>query len=121
MLYFSVCTGKIYTKKPTEDEHHEKIRKIILTASGGPFWNTKKENFVKIQKKQALRHPQWSMGEKNTVDSASMMNKALEVVEAHWLFGLDLSQIEVWVHPQSILHGIVQFRDGSSLAQMALA
>ena len=60
------------------------------------------------------------MGEKNTVDSASMMNKALEVVEAHWLFGLDLSQIEVWVHPQSILHGIVQFRDGSSLAQMAL-
>ena len=109
----------LYTEN-TADGEHKKIRKIILTASGGPFWNTKKENFVKIQKKEALQHPQWSMGEKNTVDSASMMNKALEVVEAHWLFGLDLSQIEVWVHPQSILHGIVQFRDGSSLAQMAL-
>ena len=114
------CLQGQKSEKKEEQYRNEKINRIILTASGGPFWKTKKENFPKIQKKEALQHPQWSMGKKNTVDSASMMNKALEVVEAHWLFGLDFSKIEVWLHPQSILHAIVQFRDGSSLAQMAL-
>ena len=95
------------------------IEQIILTASGGPFWLTPKKQFSKMTKKQALNHPKWKMGKKNTVDSATMMNKALEVIEAKWLFGIELNKIQVLVHPQSTIHAIVQFKDGSSLAQLA--
>ena len=96
------------------------LEKIILTASGGPFLYTKKENFIKITLQEALQHPKWNMGKKNTIDSATTMNKALEIIEAKWLFDLQLEQIEVLVHPQSIIHGIVQYKDGSSIAQLSL-
>lgn len=98
----------------------KQINNIILTASGGPFLNTPKQNFSKISLAQVLKHPKWKMGGKNTVDSASMMNKALEIIEAKWLFGIDLNKIQVLIHPQSIVHGLVQFCDGSTIAQMGL-
>ena len=96
------------------------VSKIILTASGGPFLHTTKENFADITLQQVLQHPKWKMGAKNTIDSATTMNKALEIIEAKWLFGLQLDQIAIVVHPQSILHGAVQYNDGSSLAQLGL-
>jgi len=96
------------------------VEKIILTASGGPFRTTDKEQLISITKTEALRHPNWTMGAKITIDSATMMNKGFEVIEAKWLFGLDPSQIEVLVHPQSIIHSMVQFVDGSVKAQMGL-
>ena len=96
------------------------IEKIILTASGGPFRGWKSEDLKKVSKQQALKHPNWEMGAKITIDSATLMNKGLEVIEAKWLFGLKEDQIEVIVHPQSILHSIVQFEDGSMKAQMGL-
>lgn len=96
------------------------IEKIILTASGGPFRGRKREELLNVKAAQALKHPNWDMGAKITVDSASMMNKGLEVIEARWLFGLKNEQIEVIVHPQSIIHSMVQFRDGSIKAQMGL-
>ena len=96
------------------------IEKIILTASGGPFRGWQKEDLAKVTKQQALKHPNWEMGAKITIDSATLMNKGLEVIEAKWLFGLKEHQIEVVVHPQSILHSIVQFEDGSMKAQMGL-
>jgi 1-deoxy-D-xylulose-5-phosphate reductoisomerase len=101
-------------------EFNNKIEKIILTASGGPFRGMKKSELLGITKKQALNHPNWDMGDKITIDSASLMNKGLEVIEAKWLFALDLDQIEVIVHPQSIVHSLVQFEDGSIKAQMGL-
>ena len=101
-------------------EFHNPIEKIILTASGGPFRGRKKEELLNVTKVQALKHPNWDMGAKITIDSASMMNKGLEVIEAKWLFGLKNEQIEVIVHPQSIIHSIVQFEDGSMKAQMGL-
>lgn len=101
-------------------EFHNPIEKIILTASGGPFRGRKKEELLSVTKAQALKHPNWDMGAKITIDSASMMNKGLEVIEAKWLFGLKNEQIEVIVHPQSIIHSIVQFEDGSMKAQMGL-
>jgi 1-deoxy-D-xylulose-5-phosphate reductoisomerase len=96
------------------------IEKIILTASGGPFRGKKTEDLLHITKVQALKHPNWTMGAKITIDSASLMNKGLEMIEAKWLFELNPSQIEVIVHPQSIIHSIVQFCDGSMKAQMGL-
>jgi 1-deoxy-D-xylulose-5-phosphate reductoisomerase len=101
-------------------EFHNKIEKIILTASGGPFRGQQKEIIRSVKKEQALKHPNWNMGAKVTIDSASLMNKGLEVIEAKWLFGLSPSQIEVVVHPQSIIHSLVQFEDGSIKAQLGL-
>lgn len=101
-------------------EFHNPIEKIYLTASGGPFRGKKADELSKVTRAQALKHPNWEMGAKITIDSASLMNKGLEVIEAKWLFGLNTDQIDVIVHPQSILHSIVQFRDGSMKAQMGL-
>lgn len=96
------------------------IEKIYLTASGGPFRGYSREALSQVTKAQALKHPNWDMGAKITIDSASMMNKGLEVIEAKWLFGLSDAQIDIVVHPQSIIHSIVQFEDGSMKAQMGL-
>ena len=101
-------------------EEKNRVEKIYLTASGGPFRGKSTDYLTTITKKEALKHPNWVMGEKITIDSASLMNKGLEVIEAKWLFNLDVSQIDVIVHPQSIIHSIVQFRDGSMKAQMGL-
>ncbi len=101
-------------------EWHNPIEKIYLTASGGPFRGKDKLFLQSIKKEQALKHPNWEMGAKITIDSASLMNKGLEVIEAKWLFGLKPEQIDVIVHPQSIVHSIVQFNDGSMKAQMGL-
>ena len=96
------------------------IEKIILTASGGPFRGKNREDLIHVTKAQALNHPNWDMGAKITIDSASMMNKGLEVIEAKWLFDVKMDQIEVVVHPQSIVHSCVQFEDGSIKAQLGL-
>ncbi len=96
------------------------LDKIILTASGGPFLRTPAEEFARITPGQALKHPNWAMGAKITIDSATLMNKGLEVIEAKWLFNLDARQIDVMVHPQSIIHSMVAFCDGSILAQMGI-
>ncbi|RAJ97867.1 1-deoxy-D-xylulose 5-phosphate reductoisomerase [Larkinella arboricola] len=101
-------------------EFHNPIEKIILTASGGPFRGKSRDFLKTVTKAQALKHPNWTMGAKITIDSATLMNKGLEVIEAKWLFGLEPAQIEVVVHPQSIIHSMVQFRDGSIKAQMGL-
>jgi len=101
-------------------ELHNRVEKIILTASGGPFRGKKKNELKDVDKAQALRHPNWSMGAKITIDSATLMNKGLEVIEAKWLFGLEAAQIEVLVHPQSIIHSMVQFEDSSIKAQLGL-
>jgi len=135
-----VVAGEIVTKEaaergvniyPVDSEHsaifqclvgefHNKIEKIYLTASGGPFRGWTREQLVNVKKEQALKHPNWEMGAKITIDSASLMNKGLEVIEAKWLFNLRPDQIDVIVHPQSIVHSIVQFEDGSMKAQMGL-
>ncbi len=101
-------------------EDHNPIEKIILTASGGPFRGRELSFLEKVTYREALKHPNWDMGDKITIDSASLMNKGLEVIEAKWLFDLRLDQIEVVVHPQSIVHSLVQFQDGSIKAQMGL-
>ena len=101
-------------------ELDNKIEKIYLTASGGPFRGKKKEKLLNITKEQALKHPNWDMGAKITIDSATLMNKGLEVIEAKWMFNLKPEQIDVIVHPQSIIHSLVQFEDGSMKAQMGL-
>lgn len=101
-------------------EFHNPIEKIVLTASGGPFRGRTREELLSVTKAQALKHPNWDMGAKITIDSASMMNKGLEVIEAKWLFGLKAEQVEVIVHPQSIIHSLVQFNDGSMKAQLGL-
>ncbi len=101
-------------------EHYNPIEKIYLTASGGPFRGKSKEFLKTVTHEQALKHPNWTMGAKITIDSATMMNKGLEMIEARWLFNLDISQIDVIVHPQSVIHSIVQFEDGSMKAQMGL-
>jgi len=133
-----VVAGKIITDLvqksnvellPVDSEHSaifqcleagNEIEKIYLTASGGPFRGKQKAELDDVTRAQALKHPNWSMGAKITIDSASMMNKGLEVIEAKWLFGLKNKQIDVIVHPQSIIHSIVQFADGSMKAQMGL-
>jgi 1-deoxy-D-xylulose-5-phosphate reductoisomerase len=101
-------------------EFQNPIEKIYLTASGGPFRGKKENELAQITKAQALKHPNWEMGAKITIDSATLMNKGLEVIEAKWLFNLRRDQIDVIVHPQSIIHSIVQFQDGSMKAQMGL-
>jgi 1-deoxy-D-xylulose-5-phosphate reductoisomerase len=101
-------------------ETHNKIEKIILTASGGPFLGKKPNFLVNVRREHALQHPNWSMGAKISIDSSTLMNKGLEMIEAKWLFNLHPNQIQVVVHPQSIIHSMVQFEDGSIKAQMGL-
>ena len=101
-------------------EFHNPVEKIILTASGGPFRGMTRDQLLRVTKDQALKHPNWNMGCKVTIDSATLMNKGLEVIEAKWLFNVDIAQIEVVVHPQSIIHSMVQFADGSIKAQMGM-
>jgi 1-deoxy-D-xylulose-5-phosphate reductoisomerase len=133
-----VIAGELVTKKakekhmeilPIDSEHSaikqclmsgtkEEVKRLILTASGGPFY--KRKNLKKITVKKALSHPTWEMGNKITVDSATLMNKGLEVIEAHWLFDIPAEKIEVLVHPQSIVHSMVEFFDGSIIAQLSL-
>lgn len=101
-------------------ESPQEIEKLILTASGGPFLNTALEDFENLTVEQALNHPNWSMGSKITIDSATMMNKGFEIIEAYWLFDVKMEQIDVLIHPQSIVHSMVQFVDGSVKAQLGL-
>jgi len=101
-------------------EENNPIEKILLTASGGPFRNFTMEQLCTVTKADALRHPTWDMGAKITIDSATMMNKGFEVIEAKWLFGVNAEQIQVLVHPQSIVHSAVQFRDGAVKAQLGV-
>lgn len=101
-------------------ESRNRIEKIILTASGGPFLGRKPNYLVNVKKEHALQHPNWNMGAKVSIDSATLMNKGLEMIEAKWLFNLQPSQIQVIIHPQSIIHSMVQFEDGSIKAQMGL-
>jgi 1-deoxy-D-xylulose-5-phosphate reductoisomerase len=96
------------------------IRRIILTASGGPFFNRRREELVNIKAADALKHPNWSMGKKISIDSATLMNKGFEVIEACWLFGLQSEKVDVLIHPQSIVHSMVEFRDRGFLAQMSV-
>ena len=95
------------------------VRRIILTASGGPFRETPQQDFDSITLEQALKHPTWNMGPKITIDSATLFNKGLEMIEAHWLFGVEMKRVEVVIHPQSIVHSMVEFTDGSTLAQLS--
>ena len=95
------------------------VRRIILTASGGPFRETQRAKFESITPEQALKHPTWNMGPKITIDSATLFNKGLEMIEAHWLFGVEMERVEVVIHPQSIVHSMVEFTDGSTLAQLS--
>ena len=135
-----VMAGEIVTKRaikkgvkiiPVDSEHsaifqclegnkRQNLRRIILTASGGPFLNFTRNELKKVILSQTLRHPNWKMGKKITIDSASMMNKGLEVIEAKWLFNLDISNIDVLIHPQSIVHSMIEFIDGAFLAQMGI-
>ena len=103
-----------------EGENKNSVEKLILTASGGPFLNKRKSALESVTVKEALSHPNWKMGNKITIDSASMMNKGLEIIEAHWLFEIEKEKIEVVIHPQSIIHSMVQFVDGSIKAQLGL-
>jgi 1-deoxy-D-xylulose-5-phosphate reductoisomerase len=135
-----VMAGDIVTKQakkrririlPVDSEHsaifqclqgqeRKYLNKIILTASGGPFLNYSSAQLAVVKMKDALKHPNWKMGRKITIDSASMMNKGLEVIEARWLFNLEITKIEILIHPQSIVHSLVEFIDGSVLAQMGI-
>jgi 1-deoxy-D-xylulose-5-phosphate reductoisomerase len=114
---------------PVDSEHNaihqclragenREVRRLVLTASGGPFRKTPVSQFKKITPKQALAHPNWKMGQRITIDSATLMNKGFEVIEAKWLFGMDLDRIQVVIHPQSTIHSMVEFVDGSILAQL---
>jgi len=105
-------------QRPISNEEND-VRRLILTASGGPFRQTPNEQFESITVEQALRHPTWNMGPKITIDSATLFNKGLEMIEAHWLFGVEMKRVEVVVHPQSIVHSMVEFSDGSVLAQLS--
>jgi 1-deoxy-D-xylulose-5-phosphate reductoisomerase len=102
-------------------ERRDDLRRVIVTASGGPFRGWTRAELAKASVKEALAHPTWHMGPKITIDSATLMNKGLEVIEAHYLFGLDYNLIDVVVHPESVIHGIAEFADGSMMAQMAAA
>ena len=133
-----VCAGTLFMKRaqrtgatvlPVDSEHNalfqaltagrrEDVTKVIITASGGPFRTWSKDDIRKATLQAALKHPNWSMGPKVTIDSATLMNKGLEIIEAHHLFALDPDEIEVVVHPQSIVHGMVEFRDGSVIAHL---
>ncbi|MBI3211225.1 MAG: 1-deoxy-D-xylulose-5-phosphate reductoisomerase [Simkania negevensis] len=100
-------------------ESEESVQRVLLTASGGPFWHLKQEELEKATLEMALKHPNWNMGKKITIDCSTLMNKGLEVIEAHHLFGLPLQKIEVVIHPQSLIHSFVEYIDGSLLAQIA--
>jgi len=100
-------------------EDEGSIRRLILTASGGPFWDKSLQELETVTVEQALQHPNWSMGAKVTIDSSTLMNKGLELIEAHWLFGIPPEKLDVVVHPQSIVHSLVEFQDGSIKAQMS--
>ena len=135
-----VCAGELLMPlaeahktsiRPIDSEHSaiwqaltcsplDRVRRIVITASGGPFRKTPQQAFADITAQEALAHPTWSMGSKITIDSATMMNKGLEVIEAHWLFALPYDQIDVLVHPESIVHSLVEFVDGGLLAQLGL-
>jgi 1-deoxy-D-xylulose-5-phosphate reductoisomerase len=130
-LMMEECRKSETTILPVDSEHSAifqvlqgqdwtSLRRLILTASGGPFWNYTRDEMAGITGLQALNHPKWKMGPKITIDSATLMNKGLEVMEAHWLFGVPLDKIEILIHPQSIVHSLVEFHDGSFLAQMGL-
>lgn len=112
-------TLKAQGNSAVSDRGYNNIRRIILTASGGPFRETPAEQFSDITVEQALKHPTWNMGRKITIDSATLFNKGLEMIEAHWLFGVRMAQVEVVIHPQSIVHSMVEFADGSVLAQLS--
>ena len=134
-----VMAGEIVTRKarenginvlPVDSEHNAifqclegksslDVRRIILTASGGPFREMPRKDFDSITPEQALKHPTWNMGPKITIDSATLFNKGLEMIEAHWLFGVEMKRVEVVIHPQSIVHSMVEFADGSTLAQLS--
>jgi 1-deoxy-D-xylulose-5-phosphate reductoisomerase len=101
------------------DGRSSEVRRIILTASGGPFRETPVKEFLDLTPEQALKHPTWNMGPKITIDSATLFNKGLEMIEAHWLFGVEMKRVEVVIHPQSIVHSMVEFADGSTLAQLS--
>ncbi len=103
-----------------QGHRRQDLRRIILTASGGPFLNASPEELMTVTPAQALRHPNWTMGRKITIDSATMMNKGLEVIEAGWLFSLPVTAIDVLIHPQSIVHSLVEYRDGSMIAQLGV-
>src|SRR5205807_844960 len=103
-----------------QGHRREDIRRLILTASGGPFWDLSSEQMRDVTPKQALQHPNWKMGPKITIDSATLMNKGLEVIEAHWLFNIPSAQIEVVVHRESIIHSLVEYADRSMIAQLGL-
>ena len=133
-----VCAGALFMRRaaaagatvlPVDSEHNaifqalgagrrEDVRRIVLTASGGPFRTWPLEAIRKVTVEQALKHPTWSMGPKVTIDSATLMNKGLELIEAHHLFALRPEELDVVVHPQSVVHGLVEFRDGSVIAQL---
>ena len=130
-LINQLCDENLVPLLPVDSEHSaifqslqgnefNRIEKILLTASGGPFRTFTHEQLKTVTKEQALKHPNWSMGAKITIDSASMMNKGFEVMEARWLFRVDPSQIEVLVHPQSIIHSAVQYEDGAIIAQLGM-
>jgi 1-deoxy-D-xylulose-5-phosphate reductoisomerase len=114
---------------PVDSEHNaifqcldgraSEVRRVILTASGGPFRETPASEFVGLTPEEALKHPTWNMGPKITIDSATLFNKGLEMIEAHWLFGLEMKRVEVVIHPQSIVHSMVEFADGSTIAQLS--
>ena len=114
---------------PVDSEHNaifqcldgrpSEVRRIILTASGGPFRETPAGEFVDLTPEEALKHPTWNMGPKITIDSATLFNKGLEMIEAHWLFGIEMKRVEVVIHPQSIVHSMVEFADGSTIAQLS--
>jgi 1-deoxy-D-xylulose-5-phosphate reductoisomerase len=97
------------------------VERLILTGSGGPFRKTPRRQFAAITPEQALKHPIWKMGARITIDSATLMNKGLEIIEAHWLFGLESARIDVLIHPESIVHSMIEFRDGAIMAQLAVA
>lgn len=129
-LIQELCKQNAVSLTPIDSEHSaifqclvgepEEVEKIILTASGGPFRNKTLEELKKVTPKQAQKHPNWNMGAKISIDSATMMNKGLEIIEAKWLFGLENNQIEIVVHPQSIIHSMVQFSDSSIKAQLGI-
>ncbi len=128
-LITRLCSNYEVPILPVDSEHSaifqclepgNTIEKLLLTASGGPFRKYNKEELSNATKSQALSHPTWNMGAKITIDSATMMNKGFEVIEAHWLFGIDSSKIEVVVHPQSVIHSMIQFSDGAVKAQLGV-
>ncbi len=130
-LVMAECRRRNVRLFPVDSEHsaifqclhsgrRSDVRRLILTASGGPFRNHTKKDLAQVTLQQALKHPNWNMGRKITIDSATLMNKGLEVIEAHWLFGMAPDQITVLVHPQSIVHSLVEYQDGSVVAQLGM-